>query len=129
MLGDTLFFDDREGTWGLTYSTEGVKTITVNARADNMTNQTTSVNVTVDSTPPGLVSGLTSSSHTVGSWSNDPTITWNWNAASDNLSGIQGYGIFEPLSSCGAPSNTLDLGAVTTYTSGPYSSSTLGHSN
>ncbi len=124
-LGDTLFFDDRAGTWGLTYSSEGTKSITVNARSDNMVDKTATVNVTVDSTPPGRVTNLTSTSHTVNTWSNDPTITWTWNAATDNLSGIQGYGIFE-YTNCGSPITLLDIGPVTTYTSGAYSSSTSG---
>lgn len=125
VLGNVSYLTDREGTWGLSYASEGVKSITVAARSDNMVDQNESINVTVDGTDPGLVTSLTSPSHTVGAWSNDPTITWTWNTASDNLSGIDGYGIFESVS-CGQPSTILDIGAVTSHVSGTYGSSTLG---
>ena len=82
-----------------------------------------SVQVIVDGIQPGAVTGLTSPSHTVGAWSNDPTVQWTWNAASDSLSGIQGYGIFE-TTSASSPGAILDINAVTTYTSAAYTSST-----
>lgn len=125
-LGDTLDFAPRTATWGLSYASEGVKTVAVEARSDNMIDKLASISVTVDGTQPGVVSSLTSSSHVKDAWSNDPTITWTWNAASDSLSGIQGYGIYEPVSSCSIPAAILDIGDVTTYTSAAYGSSTLG---
>ncbi|MCH2134931.1 MAG: S8 family serine peptidase, partial [Phycisphaerales bacterium] len=123
--GDVHYGIPRSGTWGLSYTSEGVKTITVGARSDNMIDKTASLSVTVDGTQPGAVSGLTSSSHTPGVWSNDPTITWTWTAASDALSGLQGYGIWE-TTGCGSPGPVIDIGDVTSFTSGAYGSSLSG---
>ncbi|MGK0480740.1 MAG: hypothetical protein ACJAQ3_000705, partial [Planctomycetota bacterium] len=125
VLGDIIDFYPRAGTWGVRYSTEGNKTFSVEARSDNMINKSASVNIIVDGTMPGAVSSLTSSSHTENQWSNDPTIRWTWNAASDSLSGIQGYGIFE-TTSASIPGAFLDINAVTSYTSAAYPTSVSG---
>ena len=125
LLGDILDTSSRTGIWGLSYASEGTKSVTVNARSDNMVDKTGTINVIVDGTDPGAVSALTSSSHTAGVWSNNPNVTWTWNAATDALSGLQGYGIYE-TTSCSPPGATLDIGAVTTHTGGPYSSSLSG---
>ncbi|MDP6739055.1 MAG: S8 family serine peptidase, partial [Planctomycetota bacterium] len=125
LLGDILDISPRTGTWGLSYSSEGTKSVTINARSDNMIDKTSTINVIVDGTDPGAVSALTSSSHAAGVWSNNPNITWTWNAATDALSGLQGYGIYE-TTSCSTPGTILDIGAVTTHTGGPYSSSLSG---
>ncbi|MEM1452671.1 MAG: S8 family serine peptidase [Planctomycetota bacterium] len=122
MLGDVSDLFSRTGTWTVRYSTQGVKTFGVEARSDNMVDQNASVNITVDGTDPGLVTNLGSPSHTVGQWSNDPTIQWTWTAATDNLSGIQGYGIYENTSAS-LPGQTLDIGPVTSFTSAAYPSS------
>ena len=70
--------------------------------------------VKVDLTQPGVVGSLTSSSHSVGVPSSNPTVDWSWSAASDNLSGIDGYGIYT-ASSAGSPSYTKDIEEVTSY--------------
>ena len=121
-LGDIADFYDRAATWTLRYSSEGTKTVTVNARSDNMVDKTTSVNVVVDGTQPGAVGALTSPAHAPNVWSNDPTISYTWNAAFDARSGISGYGIFE-TSSATIPGATQDIGAVTSYTSAAWPSS------
>ena len=123
-LGDITYNRDRAATWTLRYQTEGTKLVAVEARSDNMIDKNASLNIVVDGTEPGAVGGLTSSSHTVNQWSNDPTITYTWSPASDALSGIDGYGIFES-SSASSPGATLDIGAVSTYTSPAWSSSTF----
>ncbi|MEM9799871.1 MAG: S8 family serine peptidase [Planctomycetota bacterium] len=125
VLGDVSDIFRRSGTWTVRYSSEGVKTLSVNARSDNMVDKSASVSIVVDGTDPSLVSSLSSPSHTVGQWSNDPTISWTWSAASDSLSGVQGYGIFE-TTSASIPGTVLDIGPVTSFTSGAYSSSTAG---
>lgn len=124
-LGDVDYFFNRTGSWDLQYATEGTKTVRIDARSDNMVDKSASVQVVVDGTQPGTVGSLASPSHTVGQWSNDPTVQWTWNAAFDALSGIQGYGIFE-TTSASSPGPTLDINAVTTYTSGAYTSSNSG---
>ncbi len=124
-LGDVYEFLPRSGSWDIHYNSQGVKTISLSATSDNMVNDTDSIQVTVDSTQPTAVSNLTSPSHTLNQWSNDPTIQWTWTAASDALSGLQGYGIFESTTG-GEPGNFLDIGTVTSYTSAAYASSTSG---
>ncbi|MEL6430377.1 MAG: hypothetical protein AAFR54_14435, partial [Planctomycetota bacterium] len=121
-LGDIADLNDRAATWTLRYGSEGTKTVTVNARSDNMVNKTTSVNVVVDGTQPGAVGSLTSPSHAPNVWSNDPTISYTWNAAFDARSGISGYGILE-TSSATIPGTTQDIGPVTSYTSPAWPSS------
>jgi hypothetical protein len=126
-LGDIYHPLPRTATWGLSYAGEGTKFVKVDARSDNIVDQTATISLIVDGTAPGSVSALTSSSHTAGVWSNNPNITWTWTAATDALSGLQGYGIYE-VGSCSIPSKILDIGAVTTYTGGPYSSGLWGRS-
>ncbi|HIF39775.1 MAG TPA: hypothetical protein EYQ74_01585, partial [Planctomycetes bacterium] len=128
LLGDIIDFLPRTGTWGLSYASEGKWNVAVQTSSDNMVNNTAVVNVTVDGTEPGAVTDLKSTSHKAGAWSNNPNITWTWTPATDALTGIQGYGIWETdmVLGCLRPTSTLDLGAVSTYTGGPYPSSNSG---
>lgn len=122
-LGDITDNRDRAATWTLRYSTEGNKSVSVEARSDNMIDKNATVNIVVDGTQPSAVSGLTSTSHTINEWSNDPTIDYSWTQAVDTLSGIDGYGIFE-ASIAISPGAILDIGAVSSYTSPAWTSST-----
>jgi len=70
----------------------------------------------LDSTDPQTVTNLNSTSHTAGVSSPDPTVTFTWTRAYDNLSGIQGYGLFISTGGPGSPSADLDIGDVTSYT-------------
>ncbi|MFT4540313.1 MAG: hypothetical protein ACI835_002763 [Planctomycetota bacterium] len=114
-LGDVLFGQSRTAEWTTNYSTEGVKAFSIGARSDNWTNLNTNVNVTVDGTAPNLPTSVGSSTHSAGVWSNNPNITYTWNAATDSLSGLAGYGIWLSTSAPGAPSDTQDLGTVTSF--------------
>ena len=58
VLGDIIDFYPREGTWGVSYATEGTKTFSVGARSDNMINKSASVNIIVDGTIPNPVTNL-----------------------------------------------------------------------
>jgi hypothetical protein len=123
LLGDVAPSDSRTARWTTHWNSEGVKSFQVNARSDNAIDKTSTVNVTVDGTEPGLVSNLHSTSHTINVWSNDDTIDFDWNAATDNLSGIDGYGVGMGTSvASAAPSNVKDMEqTVTSYTSGALS--------
>ena len=68
----------------------------------------------VDLTQPDAVTLLTSSSHAPGVPSSNPTVNLSWTTASDNLSGIDGYGIYM-ASLAGLPSNVKDIEEVTSY--------------
>ena len=70
--------------------------------------------VQVDLTQPGVVGSLTSSSHSVGVPSSNPTVDMSWSAASDNLSGIDGYGLFT-TTSASSPGAIKDIEEVTSY--------------
>jgi hypothetical protein len=65
----------------------------VTARGDNFADVSDFVQVTVDGTAPGLATNLHSTSHTINVWSNDSTLDFAWTAATDNLSGVDGYGV------------------------------------
>jgi len=125
VLGNTYTNSTRLGSWTTRWATEGVKNFSVTARSDNAIDKTDSVNITVDGTPPGLATNLGSSTHVVNVWDNDPNITYTWTAATDNLSGVDGYGIFTSTGGPGAPSSVKDINAVTSHseviaTSGQY---------
>jgi hypothetical protein len=68
----------------------------------------------VDFTQPDAVTLLTSSSHALGVPSSNPTVDLSWTTAGDNLSGIDGYGIYMS-SAAGGPSNVKDIEEVTSY--------------
>ena len=61
--------------------------------ADNAGNWSAPVHLgpfKIDTSPPGNPT-LSSSSHTVGTWSGDPTVDVAWSGASDAASGVDGY--------------------------------------
>ena len=76
---------------------------------------TFSYNYKVDGTPASDVSNL-SSSHAVGSCSNDLSVSMYWTAASDGIGcGIDGYGIFWSSGAPGMPAAIKDIANVTSY--------------
>jgi hypothetical protein len=77
-----------------------------------------------DTQAPGAVTGLNSTSHTAGVSSPDPTVTFAWTAASDNYSGIAGYGLAISAGGVVMPSQVMDIGDLTTYTTDPLSPGT-----
>lgn len=126
MLGDIFAGVSRTGRWTTRWGSEGVKNFSVNARSDNWVDRTTSLNVVVDGTDPGEVTNLGSSTHTVGAWSNDTTITFTWNSATDNLSGVSGYGDFLSLGGPSLPGQTQDIAWPITSAARVLSTSTAG---
>lgn len=66
---------------------------------------------------PGAVTGLGSTSHTVGGNSPDPTVDLYWTRASDDASGVIGYGV-SVTTSPSFPAAVENLGNVTNYTTG-----------
>ncbi len=70
---------------------------------------------------PGLATNVTSDHFLNSQASTRPYITWSWNRASDDMSGISGYSVLVmkdfPFA---APDYTQDIGDVTTWTSGPH---------
>jgi len=70
----------------------------------------------IDTIDPSTVSGFVSTSHLTGTWSKDTSIDFQWVAATDVHSGVDGYGVFLSNGSPNAPSNVKDIGAVTSHT-------------
>jgi hypothetical protein len=114
-IGTLRAVDHKIATWVLSWPGEGPKDWTVNARSDNWVDKTAGVTVYVDGTAPGLVTNLGSSTHTAGVWTNDTTITHTWTPATDNLSGIDGYGVFTATVVSPNPATIKDIEEVTSY--------------
>ena len=76
--------------------------------------------IRIDRVVPGAVTGLGSSTHTVGVQSCNTSVTVSWNAASDDRSGVQGYATLWNLS----PSTLLTNTPIST--SGLSSTSDIG---
>jgi hypothetical protein len=76
-----------------------------------------------DAAKPGAATGLTSTSHAVGTPSPDPTVTYAWTRAGDDASGVAGYGV-SITSAPAMPAAIEDIGDVTAYTTAvlPYGS-------
>jgi hypothetical protein len=71
----------------------------------------------LDQTPPGVVTNLTSTSHSTSGQSPDATIEFSWTTAPDDLSGIGGYSVWiGPAPSM--PDATVDIGDVTELVTG-----------
>lgn len=72
-------------------------------------------NYELDVSAPPAVTGLYSTSHSTSGDSADPTIDLVWTRAVDDCSGVEGYGI-TVAGGVGLPSEILDIGDVTSYT-------------
>ncbi len=116
-LGSLGTHDQRSAEWITRWSTEGVKTWEVEARSDTWDDETDSVQITVDGTPPGNVTNLQSTTHTVGQWSNSSFVTMAWTAAADNLSGIDGYSVTWTEGAITPPDQTKEIEQVTSVDS------------
>jgi subtilisin family serine protease len=115
-LGTIRPGDTRSVTWTTRWNTEGIKFWEVSSSSDNWDDGILEIQkaIYVDGTRPTTATDLHSTTHTEGTWSNDPTITYAWTAAFDGISGLDGYGIStEPTVSI--PSTVKDIEAVTTY--------------
>ncbi|MBM3977733.1 MAG: hypothetical protein FJ299_12180 [Planctomycetes bacterium] len=113
-LGNVIHNSSRTHRWQGYWTTEGAKSFSVQARSDNTTDVTDAVTVYVDNTPPPLPTNLGSSTHTENVWTNDTTITYTWTQPADNVSGVDGYGIFTS-SAPGLPGTTKDIEQVLSY--------------
>ncbi|MEX1311749.1 MAG: prealbumin-like fold domain-containing protein, partial [Candidatus Sulfomarinibacteraceae bacterium] len=72
----------------------------------------------VDSAPPTVPPSLLSTSHTPGVWSNAPSVSAQWNPASDSGSGVAGYSIQWDHLPVSDPDLSVDTTAVV-HTSSP----------
>jgi hypothetical protein len=74
--------------------------------------------IDMDVTPPGAVTNLRSTSHTVAVASPDQTIDLAWTVATDDASGVQGYSVLVG-SSLALPDMIQDIGDVTVHHTAP----------
>lgn len=115
LLGDIAPGDTRSATWTTRWATEGVKSWSVDARSDNWVPKTDAVNITVDGTAPPTPTGLTSTTHTAGQWSNNPNISFSWTQPADALSGVDGYSWLLSNGVATLPDTVKDINAVTSF--------------
>jgi len=66
----------------------------------------------IDTLPPDNVTSLASSSHVIGKWSNNDTVTVNWSPAVDETSGIGGYSILWDNLPDTLPNDSINLDGV-----------------
>jgi len=79
---------------------------------EGLTGTSALYNVTIDTTTPTNPTGLNSTSHTVGTWDNDPTILFTWTTTgTDNLSGVDGYSFDLTQNPTERPDEVLDRDA------------------
>ncbi|MFC1717927.1 hypothetical protein ACFL6S_29975 [Candidatus Poribacteria bacterium] len=77
----------------------------------------------IDTSLPENVTGLMSSSHVSGQWSNNDTVMISWKAAEDSISGIGGYSVTWDVFPDTIPDESVDIdGWMTTATSSPLQS-------
>lgn len=121
-LGDLPPFYGRSCNWLVSWPTEGVQYLGSYCDIDNVPYLYDSVSVIVDGTPPPLPTGWGSYTHTVNTWSNNPTMYLSWNIPTDNLSGIQGYAVAGGSGFVPDPGYSMTIGNVATTTASPPSS-------
>jgi YD repeat-containing protein len=70
----------------------------------------------IDSVPPSGISGLASTSHVVGVWTNSNAISIGWTAAVDATSGAAGYSVVWNTTPGGNAPTVMNAGNVTSLT-------------
>ncbi|MBM3990025.1 MAG: hypothetical protein FJ298_03350 [Planctomycetes bacterium] len=113
-MGNVVHNTSRTHRWTTRWATEGLKSFSVEARSDNAIDVLDAVNVWVDSTPPPLPTNLRATTHTPNEWTNDTNILYTWSQSADNLSGVDGYGIYT-ASLAAIPTTTKDIEQVLSH--------------
>lgn len=114
---------DGLATWAYTWTPpsgqNGVAYTFVISAVDFVKNAATATrHITVDNIMTGTVSGLTSTTHLTGVWSNRATITVTWDPADDGPGiGLGGYAVLWDLFPLTVPSPTLNLDGSASATS------------
>ncbi len=99
--------------WTLS-SANGTKTVYVQFRdGSGNVSSTVSDSIILDTIDPSNPASLWSSSHTPSVWSNDPTVTVYWAGATDNVSGVYGYGLYWDTLPTSPPAQIVDTTGTT----------------
>jgi hypothetical protein len=114
LLGSIRPNASRSATWTTRWASEGFKTFSVSARSDNWVDKSDLVAIVVDGTPPPLPTGITSSTHPVGTWVNSNAFSASWTQVGDPLSGVAGYSVSMPVIPF-LPDTTQDKSSVPSY--------------
>lgn len=110
LLGDILGGTSRQVRWKTRWASEGIKTFSVTASADNMDGGADSAFQTfvVDGTAPAGPTHLSSSTHPVGVATCSNQLGLSWTPATDALAGLEGYlGLLDAI-----PNSVPLLGAL-----------------
>lgn len=83
--------------------------------------------ILIDTAGPNGPTNLASSSHTVGTWSNQASIQMTWTAATDAASGLAGYRIVNDQAANTNPAGVTNVAAGATSRTLTLSSSAAGH--
>jgi len=78
-----------------------------------------SVSIILDETPPTAVANLAGSTHVVGELSRNTVILANWDAATDQTSGLEGYSYLWSQDGGAVPDDSIDLIAATVSNASP----------
>ena len=78
--------------------------------AGNEEENTSFIGARADSTPPRNVTGLLSTTHSVGEWSNQTRVTAKWNPAEDDGAGLAGYSLIWDTSQRTMPDELREIG-------------------
>jgi len=110
---------DTPFNWSYSWEPENEVTYDIKAEATDVAGNTETspivTNITYDITSP-TDPDVFSSSHAVGTWSNDPTVDIEWGGAADFLSGVAGYSFHFDSSPSTLPDEVSE-GLVTSTTS------------
>jgi hypothetical protein len=79
--------------------------------------------IKIDTTPPTAPASLTSSDHSVSTWSNDDTISVSWSGATDATSGVYGYSVLFDQNPTTLPPAIVNAGGTS------FNSAALGDGN
>ncbi len=79
-------------------------------RSGNEEENTNFIGARADSTPPRSVTGLLSTTHSVGEWSNQTRVTVRWNPAEDDGAGLAGYSLIWDTSQRTMPDELREIG-------------------
>jgi len=121
ILGSLIEAQPRSVQWAFSAAEEGEFTVNMKVNSDNGGSVTETYTVWVDSTPPNLVTNLSSPTHPVDVWVTSPLVEMTWDTAIDNLapngdngSGIGGYSTAIRSGSPGDPDQSSNLDGTAT---------------
>ena len=85
-------------------------------KAGNEDDNTNVVSARADAGPPSAVTNLTSSTHKIDVWSNQPKVSVSWSPSIDVISGLDGYSISWDVGERTLPDEVKDIGDINQLT-------------